>query len=186
MSGAKNRAALKGMKDIYDLRVREADKVSLILFSSSMEIALPLMAKGANHAHILQQLGRYTSPNGGTAFFDALGEAFRQLTSPEAAASNSDKWIVALTDGEDNQSKVHSIESLKVLAFQNPNLSLIIVAVGDFTGRDQLNDLCSKTKNGKLIDVDDKEGVEHSISAAFQEIGNMMEADVETYNFKSE
>jgi hypothetical protein len=35
MSGAKNRAALSGMKDIYTLRVRDADRVSLIIFSST-------------------------------------------------------------------------------------------------------------------------------------------------------
>jgi hypothetical protein len=51
---------------------------------------------------------------------------------------------------------------------------------------EQLGDLCQRTKNGKLIDVDDKEGVEHAISAAFVEIGNMMEVSVETYNFKAE
>lgn len=42
-------------------------------------------------------VNRYTRPEGGTAFFDALGEAFRVHTTPEAKGTPTDKWIVALT-----------------------------------------------------------------------------------------
>lgn len=36
------------------------------------------------------------------------------------------------------------------------------------------------------MDVDDTDGVGKAINKAFEEIGSMMDAGVETYNFKSD
>jgi len=185
MAGAKNKASLQGMRDVYEKCIRAADRVSLVIFNEKCETVLPLVSRQDRHEHILQQLNRYTRPNGGTAFFDALGIAFDMCAHNQAAGINTDKWIIALTDGEDNQSKQHSVESLQVKAFQNPNVSLIIIAVGSFQGRDKLDSLCAKTRFGRVIDVEDKSGVERAISAAFVEIASMMDVGVETYNFSS-
>ncbi len=101
-------------------------------------------------------------------------------------------------------SKTHSAETIQRLAHTNNNINIVIIVVGTLQSRgmnlkrskspfnlhhhypEQLQAICSATARGHLIDIDDKEGVGQAIGQAFEEVGSMMDAGVETYNFKAD
>ncbi|MFW9793328.1 MAG: hypothetical protein ACFFEE_03410, partial [Candidatus Thorarchaeota archaeon] len=49
-------------------------------------------------------------PNYATAFYDALGRALEEL---EKIESSEHRWVIALTDGQDNSSKKYSLDVLE-------------------------------------------------------------------------
>lgn len=183
MSGAKNTSSVAGMRSIYTKDINVSDRVCLITFSSYNSVIFPLLEKGPNDGRIRMHFDSLRKPEGGTSFFDALGAAFNMAAGNP---STNEQWIIALTDGDDNQSKTHSAESVIKLAYANSATNLIIIAVGTLSSREQLQQCCSATAKGRLIDIDDREGVGQAIGAAFEEIASMMAAGVETYNFKSD
>jgi len=178
MSGSKNQASLSGIKSIFDQQVTTSDNVCVITFNAVSTAVIPLTKKGGNERAIMSQIEQLTHPNGGTAFFDALGSAFAHV-----ATSNNDRdhWIIALTDGDDNQSKEFSIGKVKNLAALYPTTTVVIISVGTLTSRAELEGICKATYNGVLLDVSDSGG---AITQAFKEVASLLEAGVETYNFK--
>jgi hypothetical protein len=51
---------------------------------------------------------------------------------------------------------------------------------------EKLQAIASASRKGMLMDVDDRDGVGSAIGKAFEEIGSMMDAGVETYNFRTD
>ncbi|MHA1577501.1 MAG: tetratricopeptide repeat protein, partial [Candidatus Thorarchaeota archaeon] len=108
------RAAVTGAKEIVDTQVNPQDQVSIIVFNSSYEQLLPLTAKGnyedEQDSPIIQKLTSLRYPNYATAFYDALGKALEDLNLVE---SSEHRWVIALTDGQDNSSTRYSLDALK-------------------------------------------------------------------------
>ena len=108
------RAAVTGAKEIVDTQVNPQDQVSIIVFNSSYEQLLPLTVKGnyedESDSPIIQKLNSLRYPNYATAFYDALGKALEDLNLVE---SSEHRWVIALTDGQDNSSTRYSLDALK-------------------------------------------------------------------------
>jgi tetratricopeptide (TPR) repeat protein len=107
------RAAVEGAKEIVRSQINPQDQVSIIVFNSSYREILPLTFRGEDSeddSKIFKTLESLRYPNYATAFYDALGRALENLDMIE---SSEHRWIIALTDGQDNSSDEYSLDYLK-------------------------------------------------------------------------
>ncbi len=107
------RAAVNGALEILHSQVNPQDAVSVIVFNSSYRELLPLTIKGEREDEenkIVKTLSSLKYPNYSTAFYDALGRALEEL---EKIESSEHRWVIALTDGQDNSSKKYSLDVLE-------------------------------------------------------------------------
>ncbi|MHA2045104.1 MAG: tetratricopeptide repeat protein [Candidatus Thorarchaeota archaeon] len=107
------RAAVRGALEILYGQVNPQDAASVIVFNSSYRELLPLTVKGESDGDenpIVKTLKSLKYPNYATAFYDALGRALEEL---EKIESSEHRWIIALTDGQDNSSKKYSLDVLE-------------------------------------------------------------------------
>ncbi|MFW9801580.1 MAG: cache domain-containing protein [Candidatus Thorarchaeota archaeon] len=108
------RAAVQGAKEIVESQVNPQDEVSIIVFNSSFREILPLTRKGEykrpRDSPIIRALDSLRHPNYATAFYDALGRALEELDRIE---SSEHRWVIALTDGQDNSSEMYSLDALE-------------------------------------------------------------------------
>ncbi len=107
------KAAVSGAKEILHSQVNPQDAVSIIIFNSSYREILPLTIKGEREdeeSPIIRALDSLKYPNYATAFYDALGRALEELNKIE---SSEHRWIIALTDGQDNSSDTYSLDALE-------------------------------------------------------------------------
>jgi Mg-chelatase subunit ChlD len=107
------RAAVRGALEIFHSQVNPQDAVSVIVFNSSYRELLPLTTKGEredDESKIVKTLKSLKYPNYATAFYDALGRALEEL---EKIESSEHRWVIALTDGQDNSSETYSLDVLE-------------------------------------------------------------------------
>ncbi len=108
------RAAVQGAKEIVESQVNPQDEVSIIVFNSSYREILSLTKKGEyerpRDSPIIRALDSLRHPNYATAFYDALGRALEELDRIE---SSEHRWVIALTDGQDNSSDKYSLDALE-------------------------------------------------------------------------
>ncbi|MHA2190817.1 MAG: tetratricopeptide repeat protein [Candidatus Thorarchaeota archaeon] len=108
------KAAVNGAKAILDSQVNPQDQVSIIVFNSTYRQILPLTTKGQydspEDSPIIRALDSLRYPNYATAFYDALGKAMEDL---DQVQSSEHRWIIALTDGQDNSSEKYSLDALE-------------------------------------------------------------------------
>lgn len=108
------RAAVEGAKEIFDTQVNPQDQVSIITFNSTYQQLLPLTQKRSydnpRDDPVIKALSSLRYPNYATAFYDALGKALVDLNQIE---SSEHRWVIALTDGQDNSSTRFSLDALK-------------------------------------------------------------------------
>ncbi len=107
-------AAIRGAQEILDSKVNPQDEVGITIFNDRYQEVLPLTRRGEyddpRENPIWRALDGLRRPNGATAFYDALGHALEQLDSLE---SSEHRWIIALTDGQDNSSEKYSLDYLE-------------------------------------------------------------------------
>lgn len=168
MSGSKIRSAMDNVQSVFRDHIKDSDFCMLIHFSHIVNIDFPLLQKGPNVTTMSSKIAELTSPNGTTAFRDAVViaiDAFK--TSP------ANDWIVALTDGEDNASKV-SQESLKQ-RLRDAKCNLIVIGVGHDVHAAELQALTKSSKKGVYISAD---GNKDSITEAFGKVAALIQGQV--------
>ncbi|MBN2228755.1 MAG: tetratricopeptide repeat protein [Candidatus Thorarchaeota archaeon] len=116
------KAAVNGAMEIIRSQVNPQDSVSIIIFNSSYREILPLTLKGEydeEDSPIFKALSALKYPNYATAFYDALGRALEELNKIE---SSEHRWVIALTDGQDNSSDTYSLDVLKGILTEKDRL----------------------------------------------------------------
>lgn len=130
------RAAVEGAKEIVRSQANPQDQVSIIIFNSSYREVLPLTVRGQKperDSSIFKALNSLKYPNYATAFYDALGAALESLDTIE---SSEHRWVIALTDGQDNSSQKFSLD----------------FAEGIFTEKDRMKKRRAQTIEGFIRD----------------------------------
>ena len=148
-------------------RLTQEDRVSLFTFNSIVESLFIDLKVGENYDLIIDFVKNKTKKiDGRTAFYDALFESTKN-------SRQINDWVVALTDGEDNASKM-SVRNL-IETHKNDMNHIIIITVGDLKNEREILKICdlAKTngKTGELIKVDNSN---QDIAAAFTKAGDMM------------
>jgi tetratricopeptide (TPR) repeat protein len=159
------KAAVAGAREILDSQVNPQDDASIITFNITVQQVLPLTQKGdykdRKDSPIHRALDGVRYPDLRTAFFDALGKALEDLNKIE---SSEHRWVIALTDGQDNSSVKYSLDALEgitgdrqrkvrrptVEGFIRDNhldVNLIIIGVGEELKK-QIGDEVHRTARG--------------------------------------
>jgi tetratricopeptide (TPR) repeat protein len=118
------KAAVTGAEEILRSQVNSQDAVSIIIFNSSYREVLPLTVKGEydeEESPIFRALAALKYPNYATAFYDALGRALEELNKIE---SSEHRWVIALTDGQDNSSNTYSLDILEGIVTEKDRIKI--------------------------------------------------------------
>ena len=120
-------------RQVFDNYLRAKDRVGFIRFSTNCDILFALSDPKKNTIQLRKQIESSTKPFGGTALYNGIYEslklfhkarnfsfAFVHLShlNPyviKLAQTANSKWIIALTDGDDNDSRITYEEILKKL-----------------------------------------------------------------------
>ena len=170
MSGSRSRAAVRGSVDLFESEIKDKDTLGIVIFNTdSRTIQEPIVVRN-NRTRIKNMLQRLTRPTGNTALWDAVAEAMIKLDPLQA----TQKWLVLLTDGEDNSSRRDSRDIQRLIDRLKYKLHLVIISVGDI-GDDEniLRNLCNVTA-GTFIKIDDTRAVHKEIEKAFKKVGELM------------
>lgn len=125
--------AKKGVNSFIELSHGSEDSVLFIGFSSEVDKILPL----TNDLNQIRSFINSVEPGGRTAFYDALYESITKLKT-----HNSQPVIVAITDGQDNESK-HSYSEVISYA-KKEKIPIYIIGLGD-VDQYYLQDITSAT-----------------------------------------
>jgi Mg-chelatase subunit ChlD len=135
------------IKDIINTYLTPHDGISLLTFNNVTRTVFENKNKGQNLDHIMSSIDTIDA-TGGTAFYDALKLAIEKNTIGDK------KWIVSLTDGDDNKSRSDHNTIVKLIE-KNP-VNLIIITVGSLQNKDIIQKICdtaNKKGLGKLLEV---------------------------------
>ncbi|MHA2253238.1 MAG: tetratricopeptide repeat protein [Candidatus Kariarchaeaceae archaeon] len=179
MSGKRITAAVNGIRNIFKDQVNSQDLVSLILFDTQSRVLIPPVTKEDNEKRFMQTFAKLNRPTGGTAFYDALNQAFADFIS---RPTPNEQWIIALTDGDDNSS-YSDVNNVSRQAKSSIGVNLVIIGVGRLAEQKTLEKICKSTDKGQFIDV--RDGVTDAITTAFEEVSSML-SEVEVEGFTSD
>lgn len=170
MSGSRSRASIRGSLDLLKTALKDKDTVGIITFFTQSHTILDFTQVRNNRQHIQQVFKRLTRPNGNTAMWDAIIDGIRNLSK----VGGTQRWLVLLTDGEDNSSRKTAADVKRVIQKLKYQLHLVIISVGNI-GNDEvaLMDF-TKTLNGTFIKIDDTRNVHKAIEKAFKTVGQLM------------
>ncbi len=170
MSGSRNRASVRGSIDLFKTAIKDKDTVGIITFHTTSRMILQPTPVRNNRTKIQETIKRLTRPNGNTALWDAVADAIDSLES----IGGTQRWLVLLTDGEDNSSRRTANEINRKISKLKSALNLVVISVGDI-GTDEaiLMELCDRT-NGTFIKITDSRSVHKEIEKAFKTVGQLM------------
>jgi tetratricopeptide (TPR) repeat protein len=170
MSGSRSRASVRGSLDLFKTAIKEKDTVGIITFHTTSRMILQPTPVRNNKTKIQETLKRLTRPNGNTALWDAVADAIDSLES----LGGTQRWLVLLTDGEDNSSRRNANEINRKISKLKSAINLVVISVGDI-GTDEaiLMEFCDRT-NGTFIKITDTRSVHKEIEKAFKTVGQLM------------
>lgn len=114
--------------DIFSSNVDDHDQLGIYSFESQINAHFPMAEKGTNSQQLSGVISGMPGPKGGTMLFDCMLENLITLKS----ASTKSKFLIVLTDGDDNMS-MDQPDGSKVTALLRqdiPGLNLIMITCG--------------------------------------------------------
>lgn len=151
---------------IIDQNLSQHDFISMTTFDTSVNLLFPLTQKNSNETKMYNQINSIVT-NATTAFYDAIYNTIQSI--PSTVTNNN--WIVALTDGIDNASKISPSKLLKKM--ENMKINLIIITVGKLENENIITQMLSTVSNGIHFPVD-----RDNIQCAFSEVGSIIRGQV--------
>ena len=159
---------------ILDEHIEDGDSISVITFADDVRTDVPAtIVTPHNRQRLREKAERACRARGATAFYDALA-ASAEMLDRHATSKNEGqpRWIIALTDGEDNRSRKSVHETVRVLRRSKsaPDLLIIGVQLLDET-KPHMEQLAAATENSKFIDAS---GGIDSLNDAFEEVAELI------------
>jgi tetratricopeptide (TPR) repeat protein len=159
MSGSRIITCRTSIMDIVTNHLGSTDTVSLYTFNNLIEKVF-FKLPSTDHDLIRNYVNNRTRTQSRTAFYDAIFNAVSDMN--EDVMDNSNQWMVALTDGEDNCSK-KSCEFIESLVRVH-KVNLIVITVGQLQTEDDIRKIVGASPQGMHIKA---EGGTEAISEAF-------------------
>jgi uncharacterized protein with von Willebrand factor type A (vWA) domain len=162
---------------IVNEHINEEDFVALYTFSTDVTNDLPLVQKRNNHDVIIRNINSVQT-KGQTAFYSALEYSIMHCIENKNTESNT--WIISLTDGEDNQSNNDSLSNIKKMLAKT-NITMMTITVGNLQTLNDINSIIKScgNKDSRHIRAENFE----KIGESFQEVINCMKSYVEIEKF---
>jgi len=113
---------------IFNSNVEDQDYLGLLTFESQVRESFPLTKKGGNGSRLTSLIQNLPNPDGLTKFHDGVMEGLERLR----AGSSSAKYLVALTDGDDNMSRSqpNGEKVTEYLRSPDADVNIIVITVG--------------------------------------------------------
>mmetsp|Transcript_81068 Transcript_81068/g.216527 ORF Transcript_81068/g.216527 Transcript_81068/m.216527 type:complete len:616 (-) Transcript_81068:164-2011(-) len=167
----------ESIMDIFLHHVDDQDSLGLYTFETDVKEVFPLSQKGVHKAKIEQMIKAMPGPSGLTKFYDAVLSAMTQLKERDGP-----KYLIALTDGDDNMSRSQPQGQLVAEAIRAgiPDFNLIVITVGSDVKKPMIEGIkrwCSMVKStgniGTYIGADNPA----ELSNAFAHVADLLTAD---------
>jgi uncharacterized protein YegL len=164
MSGGRIKKAMENLVKIYNEHLEEDDKLALITFNSQVTQLLPLQERVQSVATYSMYAGKPQIKMQGrqmtidtcyrTAFRDAIQTALTQWGAGvnRAHPQGGKRWIIALTDGDDNCSHISVEELRKLMSDAEVTMVCIGLEVGS-QAKSECEQIVNATTNGMYIDA---------------------------------
>jgi tetratricopeptide (TPR) repeat protein len=174
-------AARTGALGVFNETINLGDRVAILGFHSIINILLGLTEKKGNVSQITNIFKTMESVPYETCLYDALGIAIDILLETpllsEQESQERQKWIVTLTDGEDNKSKKYN--SRKVANYIRkiePPINFVLIGVGPDLRRvhRKMTGMVAATPHGKYITIYSAKNVSKRIADAFKKVKEIM------------
>ena len=173
MSGQRIDSAVDNMVGIYDGYIQPIDRCAFIRYGTDSETVFSLSYKSKEHREMLNGSRQAVAP--GTCTRDAVASAISILEASIAQDSSCPRWIIVLTDGDDNGSNSTTEElCTKLTAGQ---CSLIVITVGMGIDSREVKRFCDATNSpdqaryGLLLAASDARA---DLDAAFAQVAVML------------
>lgn len=177
MDGAPMAQCKKSIKNIIGDYLVDNDNISLVTFSTIVNEIFPFRNKNTYIKEINNDIDLKINVGGMTAFYDAIDYSISKINGI------GDNWIIALTDGEDNSSKINSKQLAKKIGLLSINM--IIITVGSIKTENIIKHLCdSCNKKGKGIFIKSLTNNREDISKAFDNVANILTGQLNVDDFR--
>jgi tetratricopeptide (TPR) repeat protein len=173
MGGAYIGTCRQSIDQIITSDLADQDNISMFVFNNQVTKLFENKNKQNDLNEIRHAIYNRTNANGGTAFYDATYLAIEQTI----VNTSSDKWVVCLTDGEDNQSRKNPYDIKQLLSVKPVNI--IIITVGKLDTRNEIQSILDQAntlgKKGILIELSKNPA---DISQAFKKTIQLIRGDL--------
>ena len=159
--------AISNILKLLDKYIQPNDRVSFVRFNMNCDVVFSLVEKKKNVSFLRKNIEDSLKPNGGTALYNAIFEGLKIMSKAEP--KNNAKWIVALTDGDDNESRIRIDQLYNKLAKSDVNLIIVGLELHELV-KSKLSYLCRVTSNGLFIESTSNE----DINTAFQVVADVI------------
>jgi tetratricopeptide (TPR) repeat protein len=154
------------IKQIIATNISNTDYVAMYTFDTIVHDTFPLTQKSDNATSLGYKIDSIKTA-GRTAFYTAVETAIS--SSLNDGVANCDTWIIALTDGADNESKHNSLSNVKKQLKQS-DINIILITVGNEVNFRDINDIVKscRTQKGMHIEAKDVEAIQIAFTKAAQ------------------
>jgi tetratricopeptide (TPR) repeat protein len=177
----KMRAARTGALGVFNETINIGDRVAILGFHSVINLLLKMTEKKGNVSQITNIFKTMEEKPYQTCLYDAIGNAIDILmeTPPtsEQKSQVRQKWVVTLTDGEDNKSmKYNSRKVSNYIQKIEPPINFILIGVGPELRKvhRKMTEMVAATPHGKYIAIYSAKNVSKRIADAFTKVKEIM------------
>ncbi|MHA2281263.1 MAG: tetratricopeptide repeat protein [Promethearchaeota archaeon] len=177
----KMQAARIGALGVFNETINIGDRVAIIGFHSILNVILELTEKRGNIAEIVEIFKNLENTRYETALYDAIAHAIDILSkaSPIQGQESQErqKWVITLTDGEDNLSKQFTSRKISsIIKDITPPLNFILIGVGPELKKvhRKMTQMVNATPLGKYITIYSAKNVQKRIADAFKRVKEIM------------
>eukprot|EP00301_Raphidiophrys_heterophryoidea_P020778 c5384_g1_i1.p1 GENE.c5384_g1_i1~~c5384_g1_i1.p1 ORF type:complete len:1201 (-),score=319.04 c5384_g1_i1:200-3802(-) len=174
MTGARLQQCKEALLMIFNDHCTDLDNIGLVTFSANVNTNQTIATRGQCRSQILAQISTLES-TGGTAFYRALQVCLEQLRT----VPREPKWLVALTDGDDNQSPSQSFQHvITSLSSPTSSVNLAVITVGTtfaVNTTNNIHSLITATQRGSHTAHHISAENTHEIQSAFQTVVGLID-----------
>jgi len=176
-------AAKIGSLGVFNETINIGDRIAIIGFHSNTITHLDLTEKKGGVSDIVGIFNKLEAMPYNTKLYDSIAHGMDLLIdSPPMRgrdAQERQKWIVTLTDGEDNESKRYNPRKIaSLIKTISPPLNFVLIGIGPELRKyhKKMTDMVEATPRGKYITIYSAKNVKKRIENAFQTVKEIMVA----------
>ncbi len=174
-------AARRGALGVFDETINIGDRIAIIGFHSNTLIHLKLTEKKSGISDIAQIFNNLKALPFNTRLYDSIARAIEMLREAPVIQGQEtqerQKWVVTLTDGEDNESRKYNPKKIaRIIKTIKPPLNFILIGIGPELKKHhhQMTEMVSATPFGKYITIYSAKNVQKRIEVAFKTVKEIM------------
>jgi tetratricopeptide (TPR) repeat protein len=174
-------AARTGALGVFNETINIGDRIAIIGFHSSTTVHLNLTEKKGVSSDIVDIFNDLKAQPYKTRLYDSIALAIEMLEeAPVISGQESQgrqKWVVTLTDGEDNESKKYNPKKISnLIKTIKPPLNFILIGVGPELKRyhRKMTTMVNATPRGKYITIYSAKNIQKRIENAFKTVKEIM------------